>query len=53
MIIVEYLENEEYTVDCFTDRKGFLQVPLLRSRDRIRTGISVRSTRKQVSGENC
>lgn len=41
--ICEYLPGEEYTVDCFTDRKGKLRSCHLRRRERIRTGIAVRS----------
>lgn len=42
-IICEYLPNEEYTVDCFTDFDGNLLCMKLRNRKRIRTGISVSS----------
>lgn len=41
--ICEYLPGQEFTVDCFTDRHGVLRYIGPRSRDRIRTGISVRS----------
>ena len=41
LIILEYLEGEEYTVDCFTNRKGQLLFVGPRKRCRIRTGISV------------
>lgn len=40
-IILEYLPGEEYTVDCFTDRKGKLLFAGARQRRRIRMGISV------------
>lgn len=43
LVICEYLPDEEYTVDCFTDRHGVLRVAKLRNRERIRAGISVRS----------
>lgn len=43
-VIVEYLEDDEYTVDCFTDRNGTLQFSSGRVRTRIRAGISVRSS---------
>lgn len=43
LVISEYLPGEEYTIDCFTDRYGCLRVAKLRSRERIRMGISVRS----------
>lgn len=45
MVICEYLPGDEYTVDCFTDKKGKLRACILRNRERIRTGISVRSKR--------
>ncbi len=43
LIICEFLPGMEYTVDCFTDSDGTLRVVKLRDRERIRTGISVRS----------
>ena len=43
IIVCEYLEGEEYTVDCFTDRYGNLRVVSMRNRARIRLGISVHS----------
>lgn len=43
LVICEYLPGMEYTVDCFTDRKGNLLVAKIRARERIRAGISVRS----------
>lgn len=43
LVICEYLPDEEFTVDCFTDRHGKLRVAKLRNRERIRAGISVRS----------
>lgn len=49
LVICEYLDGEEYTVDCFTDRKGNLRVISLRNRARIRLGISVHS---QILDEN-
>ena len=42
--ICEYLPGNEYTVDCFTDRYGKLRVCHPRQRERIKTGISVRSS---------
>jgi len=52
LIILEYLEGEEYTVDCFTNRKGQLLFVGPRKRCRIRTGISVNTkTILDVSGE--
>lgn len=41
--ICEYLPGQEFTVDCFTDRHGKLRYVGPRSRDRIRSGIAVRS----------
>lgn len=41
--ICEYLPGDEYTVDCFTDRHGNLRVVKFRQRERIRSGIAVRS----------
>ena len=42
-LILEYLPNEEYTVDCFTDRNRELLFVGPRPRLRTRTGISVNS----------
>lgn len=42
-VICEYLPGHEYTVDCFTDRYGALQYFNQRTRERIRSGIAVRS----------
>ena len=41
LLILEYLPGEEYTVDCFTSRRGELLYYGARKRNRIRTGISV------------
>lgn len=43
-IICEYLPGEEYTVDCFTDFKGELVFVSQRTRNRIKSGISVNSS---------
>ena len=43
LIVAEYLQGMEYTVDCFTDMNGKLLVSNIRDRQRIRAGISVRS----------
>lgn len=43
LLVCENLPGMEYTVDCFTDRTGKLQIVKLRDRARVRTGISVRS----------
>jgi len=40
-VVSEYLEGEEYTVDCFTDRQGNLRFSGPRIRNRISNGISV------------
>lgn len=41
--ICEYLPGDEYTVDCFTDLHGKLRYVGQRTRERIRSGIAVRS----------
>lgn len=41
MMLLEYLPGDEFTVDCFTDRKGNLRFYGPRSRNRISQGISV------------
>ena len=51
LVICEYLSGTEYTVDCFTDKNGKLVFSNIRSRDRIRTGISVRSTKQKLTNE--
>ena len=43
-VVSEYLPGDEYTVDCFTDRYGKLRACHLRLRERIKAGISVRSS---------
>lgn len=43
LVICEYLPGTEYTVDCFTDRNGVLKYCAHRSRQRIKSGISVNS----------
>lgn len=43
-VICEYLNGEEYTIDCFTDKNGSLRVCKPRTRDRTKAGISVKST---------
>lgn len=47
-IIMEYLQNKEYTIDCFSD-KNKLIFTLPRLRGRIRNGISVES--KEVNNQ--
>lgn len=43
-ILVEYLPGEEITVDCFTDRHGRLVWTGPRTRERVRAGITMRSS---------
>jgi len=43
-VVCEYLCGEEFTVDCFTDRKGELRYVSCRNRGRIKSGISVYSS---------
>jgi len=43
-IITEYLPGLEYTVDCFTDRRGTLRFVGPRGRNRISNGISVNTS---------
>lgn len=50
-IVSEYLEGEEYTVDCLTDKKGKLAVISPRSRDRTLAGVSVSGEAKPLTGE--
>lgn len=40
-ILCEYLPGEEYTIDCFTDKKGVLRFISPRIRGRVSNGISV------------
>jgi carbamoyl-phosphate synthase large subunit len=40
-LVTEYLPGEEYTVDCFTDRRGRLRYVSGRRRIRVRNGIAV------------
>lgn len=42
-VLCEYLPGKEYTVDCFTDMNGILKYCAHRSRNRIKSGISVNS----------
>jgi ATP-grasp domain-containing protein len=43
LVISEYLPGKEYTIDCFTDRKGKLRFKQARERKRILNGISTNS----------
>ena len=49
LLILEYLPGKELTIDCFTNRHGQLMFMGPRTRDRVRDGISVRSTSIPVS----
>lgn len=51
LVICEYLEGMEYTIDCFTDQNGKLLISQMRNRERIRTGISVRSRKIEDNEE--
>mgnify|MGYP002628748717 FL=1 len=44
MIYCELLTGTEYTIDCFTDRHGQLKFFGQRTRERVKSGISVRTT---------
>lgn len=43
LLLLEYLPEEEYTIDCFTDRNGKLLFCEGRERTRVSNGISVNS----------
>lgn len=49
VLLLELLSGEEYTVDCFTDRKGRLLFSGARVRQRVSNGISVGT--RPVPGE--
>jgi len=51
LLILEYLPNQEYTIDCFTDRNGILKYAGMRQRKRIKSGISVNSITQEVPEE--
>lgn len=51
IVICEYLSGKEYTIDCFTDFSGDLRACNLRSRERIKTGISVNSKILPMNGK--
>ena len=44
ILMLEYLPGKEFTVDCFTDRRGRLIYSAARSRNRIKDGISVNTS---------
>ena len=50
-IISELLPGQEYTIDCFTNRKRELVVASMRMRKRIKTGISVNSVIVELPAE--
>ncbi|MDO5137660.1 MAG: ATP-grasp domain-containing protein [Oscillospiraceae bacterium] len=50
-VICEYLPGKEYTIDCFTDKKGKLQYVAYRQRVRVRNGISVNSVLQKGDDE--
>jgi predicted ATP-grasp superfamily ATP-dependent carboligase len=50
-IYSEYLPGEELTVDCFSDRNGTLQFIGPRIRQRVFSGISVRSITTKLTNE--
>ena len=50
-VITEFLPNEEYTVDCFTDKNRNLKVIAPRSRQRIFVGVSVEGKNEKLTEE--
>lgn len=50
-VICEYLPNEEYTVDCLTDKNGILKAILPRSRKRLMAGICVSGKNENLTDE--
>ncbi len=50
-VLCEFLPGIEYTVDCFTNRKGELLFVGSRTRDRIVNGIAYRSTEIETTRE--
>ncbi|UJP08917.1 ATP-grasp domain-containing protein [Microbacterium sp. KUDC0406] len=51
MLVLEYLPGKEYTVECFTDRRGRLVFTGTRERVEIRMGISFRSRETATTTE--
>lgn len=51
LVICEYLPGEEYTIDCFTNRKGELLFIGPRTRERITNGVTYLSKRIELSDE--
>lgn len=50
-VICEYLPNEEYTVDCLTDKNGDLKAVLPRSRKRLMAGVCVAGQNEELTDE--
>lgn len=50
-VICEYLNGEEYTVDCLTDKNGNLIVVSPRSRKRLMAGVSVAGQTEELTTE--
>lgn len=51
LIFAEYLPGKEYTIDCFTDRKGDLLFAGVRERTEVKMGISFRSRQAELTEE--
>lgn len=51
MVYCELLTGTEYTIDCFADRHGQLKFFGQRARERVKSGISVRTTTSAPSAE--
>jgi len=49
LVFCEFLSGPEYTIDCFTDRNGKLQVCAPRVRQRMKSGIAVRTASKTLT----
>ncbi|MBM6619090.1 ATP-grasp domain-containing protein [Bacillus suaedaesalsae] len=49
LLTLEYLPGKEYTIDCFTDRKGELRFLGMRERIRVKSGISVNSVNSKYN----
>lgn len=50
-VICEYLPDEEYTVDCLTDKNGTLKAVLPRSRKRLMAGVCVAGQNELLTSE--
>ncbi len=51
LLVCEYLPGEEYTIDCFTDKKGNLIFIGPRTRERITNGVTFQSHRVELTAE--